>query len=689
MPRSRTLKTAAPIVAACALAALCAASPKPAGEPHYLPRALDPLVQDIDSTASPRVDFFRYANGGWIRKHPIPPTERGSSIAIEIRDQVYAQLRGICESAASSEASQGTEEQKIGDFWAVAMDSSRIDRQGTEPLKEEFARIDAAGAREDLERLIASEHVIGLRPLYNLYVGQDDKNSESYVVFLSQGGLGLPDRDYYFLDDSTTTEIRSRYPVHVAKMFRLLGRDEASAQAAARSVLAIETALARRSRTIEQQRDPYANYNKMSLAELGRLTPGMDWKAQLAAMGIPPVDSVVVRQPEFCACADSALGAFAITAWKDYLRWNLINTFADHLGKEIDLEDFRFYGTLMGGAQEQRPRWKRVLDAEEGSIGELMGQVWVRRYCSPGTKLRYEKLVDAIFDAYRDRIRRVSWMSGPTKEKALAKLDHVTKKVGYPDKWRDYSALAIERDSFARNQMRVNAWWFRYYVDKLGKPVDRTEWDMTPQTYNAYYDGSKVEIVLPAAAFLIPGLPDSLLDDAILYSYAGASTIGHEITHGFDDEGRQYDENGNMRSWWTAQDSARFTERAQLLVKQFDAYKVGDKHVRGYATLGENIADLGGIVIALDAFHKTEQWKRGEIINGLTPDQRFFLGYALSWAGQRRPEMLAQLIMTDVHAPEFLRVNGPLSNLPEFYAAFGVKPGDPMYREENDRVAIW
>jgi putative endopeptidase len=398
---------------------------------------------------------------------------------------------------------------------------------------------------------------------------------------------------------------------------------------------------------------------------------------------------VVVGQPEFFSNADSSLNTISLEAWKTYLRWNVINTLANRLSKAFDVADFRFYGTVLSGAKVQRPRWKRVMDAEEGGIGELMGQVWVKQYCSPATKARYEKLTADIIEVYRERIRDLPWMSVATKQKALDKLDHVTRKVAYPDHWRDFSALDIDRNSFAADQININHWWFRHEVEKLGKPIDRTEWDMTPQTYNAYYDGSKVEIVLPAAAFMLPGIPDSLVDDALLYSYAGGSTIGHEITHGFDDEGRQSDERGNLNPWWTDQDSVQFTQRSQKLVDQFDQYTVGDKHVRGRATLGENIADLGGVRLGYEAFKKTDQWKQHRTVNGLTPDQRYFLGYALSWLGQRRPQSLATQIMSDVHAPQFLRVNGPLANVPEFYEAFGVKPGDTMWRADSVRVEIW
>ncbi|MFB3906767.1 MAG: M13 family metallopeptidase [Candidatus Eisenbacteria bacterium] len=649
----------------------------------------DPLLQNMDKTVKPGDDFYRYANGTWLANHPIPPAERGWGLANLVIDEIRTQMRGILESAAASGAPKGSLEQKIGDFWMAAMDSAAIERAGITPLRPELERIDAISSRDHLLRVIALFQTYGVRPLYGMYVGQDERNSEEYVVHLFQGGIGLPDRDYYFLDDSTTTKIREQYPWQIAAMLQRIGEPEPEAKQAAASILALETRLARASRTLEQLRDPYANYNKMSVADLSARTPSIDWKEQLRLLGIPPVDSVIVGQPEFYDAADSLIAEVPLEQWKQYLRWTLVNAFASRLTADLERQDFHFYGTILDGRQEQRPRWKRVLDAEEGAIGDLMGQVWVAKYCSPATKARYEKLVDDFFAAYRERIVRLDWMSEPTKQKALAKLAKVKKKVAYPDQWRDFSTLEIARDSYFQNQVRVNRWWFDYMAQKIGKPVDRTEWWMTPQTYNAYYDGSNVEIVLPAAVFLIPGLPDSMTDDAILYAYAGAATIGHEITHGFDDEGRQYDADGNLRPWWTPEDSTRFAQRAKLLADQFDQYVVGGRHVRGEATLGENIADLGGLVIGYEAFQKTEQWKKGEKVNGLTPDQRFFLGYALSWLGEQRPEFLDQLIMTDVHSPVFLRVNGPLANLPEFYAAFDVRPGDAMWRPDSLRVKIW
>jgi putative endopeptidase len=653
------------------------------------PLAKDPLVQDMDRTVNPGVDFSRYANGRWLKAHPIPPSENSWGIGSVVYEETYRQRREICETASRSDAGTGTHEQKVGDFWVAGMDSVAIERRGLAPLKPDLDRIATIRSRADLIQTIARLHRRGIESLYGMYVGQDERNSERYLVHLVQGGIRLPDRGYYVDRDSSTARIRGLYRQHVAAMFRLLGETPAAAKRSSDVVFRIETALAQRSRTIEERRDPWANYHKLSMAQLAALTPSLDWKRTFAEMGLPAVDTVVVGQPEFLQRADSLLAKASLDDWKTVLRWDLVNSLANRLPRALDRENFHFYGTVMSGTQAQRPRWKRVIDAEEDGIGELLGEVWVAKYCSPATKARYEKLTADIIDAYRERIRHLDWMSEPTKRRALVKLDHVARKVAYPDKWRDYSALKIGRDSYAGNQLAVNEWWFHHEAAKLGKPVDRTEWDMTPQTYNAYYDGSKVEIVLPAACFMIPGLPDSLMDDALLYSYAGASTIGHEITHGFDDEGRQSDERGNLNPWWIPQDSVRFTERAKKLAEQFNEYRVGDKHVRGYATLGENIADLGGVRLGYEAFKKTDQWKRGVKVNGLTPDQRFFLGYALSWMGQRRPESLATLIMTNVHAPEFLRINGPLANMPEFYAAFGVKPGDPMYRADDVRVQIW
>jgi putative endopeptidase len=399
---------------------------------------------------------------------------------------------------------------------------------------------------------------------------------------------------------------------------------------------------------------------------------------------------VVVGQPEFFRQVEKSLHSRGIEDWKTYLRWNLVNTFADQAGGRFDAQNFHFYGTILNGTPEQRPRWKRMLDQQENYLGDALGQLYVQRYFSPHTKERYAKLTDEIFQAFRDRLAKLDWMSQATKDRALRKLNAVTKKVGYPDRWRDYSSFEVSRESFLGNCVRGNSWLSDFYIAKLHKPVDRTEWEMTPQTYNAYYNPSNNEIVLPAAIFILPGIADSLVDDALVYAYAGGTTIGHEITHGFDDQGRQFDEKGNLENWWTAQDEKEFNRRAQRIVQQFNDYVAVDSlHVNGDATQGENIADLGGMVLGWEAFTKTEQYKKGESLGGFTPAQRYFFGWALGWMNQLRPENLAVRVKTDVHAPSFLRVIGPMSNMPEFYDAFGVKPGNRMWRADSARVKIW
>ena len=675
-------------LAACVLATLLF-TPVPAHAGPKLPPEQDPLVRNMDTSVAPGSDFFKYACGKWLRENPIPPSERGWGIANLVNEETYRQRLTICQEAAKSGAPKGTSAQKVGDFWSSGLDSVAVDKQGAEPLKPYLAQIANIHTRTDLLATIAKFHTLGFGPLYSFFVGQDEKFSDKYIVHLYQGGLRMQDRGYYFGKDSTTKYVRTEYGKHLIAMFTLLGEDSAHAATSSAAVLKLETALAARSRTLEERRDPWANYHKLSLAQLNKLTPTIDWANQFTAMGVPIQDTVVVGQPEFFKQVDSCLSVARLSEWQAYLRWNVVTSLAPNLAKPFDVENFHFYGTVMSGTKTQRPRWKRMLDATEEAIGELVGQEWVKKYCSPATKARYTKLTEDILSVYRDRIRNLPWMSDATKQRALAKLDKVTRKVAYPDQWRDFTSLDLDRSSYVANQVRVDGWWFRHEADKLGKPINRTEWDMTPQTYNAYYDGSKVEIVLPAAAFMLPGVPDSLVDDAVLYAYAGGSTIGHEITHGFDDEGRQFDDQGNLNPWWTDTDSAQFAGRAKKLVEQFNAYEIGGKHVRGQATLGENIADLGGVVLGYEAFKKTEQWKQGEKINGFTPDQRYFLGYALSWLGARRPAALQQQIMTDVHAPAFLRVNGPLANIPEFYAAFGIKPGDAMYRGDDVRVVIW
>ncbi len=650
----------------------------------------DFLTRAIDKSVNPSVDFFKYATGTWMKNNPIPPTERAWGIGNLVQEETYARLKGILEEAEKTKSPKGSSEQKLGDFYFTGMDSVAIEKQGITPLKPELNKINSIKNKKELYDVVTLLQREGVNAMFGLFVDQDQKNSDTWALYLWQGGLGLPNRDYYFRKDPRTEKIRSEYKKHAARIFELLGENKSNAAKDADAVYRIEVFLADSSRKLEDLRDPYANYNKMSVADLQKEAPSVQWIEIFNKVGAKKLDSVIVGQPEFYKALNAAVDKFSTNQWKAYLKWHLINSFADRLSSPFEKENFYFKGTVMAGVKEQRPRWKRVQDGTESAMGELLGQVYVKKYYSPETKKRYEKLVDNMVSAFAERIKKLDWMSESTKQKALYKLSKMTKKVGYPDKWKDFSKLSIDRSSYVRNTINSRIFWFDRDISKLGKPVDRSEWNMTPQTYNAYYNPSNNEIVLPAAMFIVPGVPDSLLDDAVIYSYAGASTIGHEMTHGFDDQGRLYDAKGNLSDWWTNQDAKKFEARSKIMIEQFDDYAVLDSmHINGKATLGENIADLGGLVIGYDAFKKTEEYKEGKSINGLTPSQRFWLGYAYSWLGHSRPEALAQQVLTDVHSPNFLRVNGPLSDIPAFYKAFGIKEGEPMWRPKDKRVKIW
>ena len=650
----------------------------------------DYLTKNIDKSIDPGLDFFKYATGTWMKNNPIPESEREWGIGNLVQEETYARSKSILEESASKNYNKGTSEQKVGDFYFSGMDTVTIEKQGISPLKPELNKINSIQNRKELFNVVSRLQIIGVDAMFGGFVGQDQKNSDKWALYLWQGGLGLPNREYYFRNDARTENIRNEYHKHLAQMFILLGENPNKANMDEKAVYQIELFLADSSRKLEDLRDPYANYNKMTVAELQKNTPDIDWKLIFNKMEIKKLDDVIVGQPEFYHQLNAAIKKFGMDQWKAYLKWTLINSMADRLSSVFNDENFHFKGTVMNGVQKQRPRWKRIQDYTENAMGELLGQVYVKKYCSPKVKERYEKLVNNIIAAFGERIKKLDWMSSKTKDKAFIKLNAITKKVCYPDKWKDFSKLSVNRSSLMGNTIAVREFWFNRDINKLDKPVDRTEWDMTPQTYNAYYNPSNNEIVLPYAGFVVPGVPDSLLDDAFIYSYAGASTIGHELTHGFDDEGRQYDPKGNLQNWWTDEDVKKFEAKAKLMVEQFDNYIVLDSmHINGKATLGENIADLGGLVIGYDAFKLTDQYKEGKPINGFTPSQRFWLGYAYSWLGQQRNESLAQRVMTDVHSPNFLRVNGPYSDIPEFYSDFNIQDGAALFRPENKRVKIW
>lgn len=669
-------------IALTVLFAACKSEPKKEAKP-------DILVANLDTTVNPADDFFEYANGGWIKANPIPGDETGWGIAHLIHEELYKRLRHINEEALEKNAKSGTDQQ-IGDFWYSGMDSASISKQGIEPLREELNKIAAMQTPKDVMDQAARMHTYGIGVFFGEGVSQDAKRSDVMAYYMSQGGLGMPNRDYYFNTDERTAGIRNAYPQYITRVLVLMGIDSTQAAAKANAIIAMETKLAQSSRKLEDLRDPYANYNKMAIAQLKTMSPSIDWPLHLQQMGVKSVDSVIVGQPEFYKQLDKVIAAENLQTLKDYMSFHLVSGLGNYLSQPFIDANFEFYNKKIRGAKELRPRWKRVLDTEEGVMGEALGQLFAKEFFNEKAKKRYEEIVENVRAAYKERMEKLTWMTDSTKQKAFHKLSTITKKVGYPDKWKDFSGLKIDRGAYVQNIMGANNWWNDYYMNKLGKPVDRTEWEMTPQTYNAYYNPSNNEIVLPAGIFTVPGYRDEELDDALVYGYAGASTIGHEITHGFDDEGRQFDASGNLQNWWTPQDEAEFKKRAEVLVQQFNKMTpVDTQHINGRATLGENLADLGGILIGLDAFKKTDTYKKGEKINGFTPLQRFFLGYSLGWLYQVRKEQLASQLLTDVHSPAKYRVNGPFPNVPEFYEAFDVKPGDKMYLPDSARVKLW
>ena len=652
---------------------------------------LDPLVAHIDSTVKPGDDFFLFANGKWFKENPIPASEQNNGIWQLVQDTINSQIRTICESCASlANVEKGSNKQKIGDFFSAGMDSIALNKKGIADLGNDFKMIDSIKDINGIARAAAYIHTAAGSPLFGFGVGQDDKISSKNAIFVEQGGLSLPDRNYYFDTDAQAVMIRQKFIDHVNAMFKIIGYDSAIAKHAADNFMKLETAIAKTSRKSEDTRDPLKNYNKISFNQLTVFTPNFDWKIFTKGVGLQSVDTVVIGQPEFLIALNQYLRSFSLDDWKNYLKFHLVNSLARYLDDKTYLEFFNFYSTILRGVQEPKPRWKRVVEQTDGCLGELLGQVYVFEYLPKGTKEKLQEIGNAIKEIYAERIKKIDWMSDATKIKALNKLNTVIMKVGYPDKWKDLSNMQIDRSSYVRNVISANRWEFNYMIAKYGKPVDRTEWDMEPQTYNAYYNPSNNEIVVPGCNIILPGYERTLADDALLYSVIGGSTFGHEITHGFDDQGSKYNEQGNLDNWWTSEDSIKFFTKTKMIVQQFNEYVAVDSlHINGELTQGENIADLGGIMMGYEAFKKTSQYRSHKIIAGLNPDQRFFLGYAFAWMVDDRPEAIANQVRSNEHSPAKFRVIGPLTNMPEFYAAFGIKKGDAMWRSDSVRVKIW
>jgi putative endopeptidase len=673
-----------------ALAALVfafgAALPLGAQSGYRQSKPIDPA--NIDRTANACVDFYQFANGGWLKNNPLPAAYSRWGSFEELGEGNQANLTKILEAAAKADGSASRNVKMIGTYYASCMDSAGAEQAGAAPLKEGLHDIDDIDDRKDIAEEVAKLQNRGVPVLFGFGSTQDAKNSTSVIGGAFQGGLGLPDRDYYFKTDPASQEIRKNYVAHIGRMLELGGTPAAQAAADAQRVMAFETALAGAARTRVELRNPELNYNYRTAAQLKSMTPNWDWEEYFEHIGKKDIPAVDVQNPKFFATVDSLVAKAPLSDWKAYLRWKLIRDAAPLLSSAFVNENFNFTKTLTG-AKEMLPRYKRCTRAADAGLRDAVGQAYVEQYFPPNAKARALEMIHTMEEVLQERIGKLSWMSDATKKAAAAKLAAFTEKIGYPDKWRDYSSLDIKKGSFLNNVYAVNEYENKRDIDMIGKPVDRTQWGMTPATVNAYYNPAMNEIVFPAGILQPPFFsPDA--DDAVNYGGMG-SVIGHEMSHGFDDQGAQFDPQGNLKNWWSDADLAAFKQRTGLVVSQFDAYTVLDSvHVQGKLTLGENIGDLGGLNIAYNALEKALEKKgRPGLIDGFTPEQRFFLAWAQIWRQNITPQNQRQRILTDPHSPGRWRANGPISNMPEFAKAFGCKPGDPMVRGDAVRASIW
>jgi predicted metalloendopeptidase len=641
---------------------------------------------NLDKTCKPCDDFYQFAMGGWMKANPVPPAYSTWGSFSQLLDKNQQNLRQILETAEKQQAAAGSNEQKIGDFYASCMDTAAIDEAGTKPIDSELAKIAAMKNGADLQSEAAKLQEEGVGVLFRFGANQDAKDSTQVVGSAVQGGLGLPEREYYLKQDDKSKTLRDAYVKHVARMFELLGDSADVSSAEAATVLQIETALAKASMKNTDLRDPEKTYHRMKMADLQALTPDFNWESYFRLLGHPELKEINVGQPEFFKALDAQLTATPLADWKTYYRWHLVNSTASQLPQKFVDEEFDFRGKTLTGAKEIQPRWKRCTQATDRALGEALGQVYVQKYFPPEAKAHALLMVHNLISALHDDLQTLPWMSPETRAQATAKLEAFAVKIGYTDKWRDYSALKIDRVSYLTNQRRASSFEFQRRLSKIGKPVDRTEWGMTPPTVNAYNNSSMNEIVFPAG-ILQPPFYDPKADDAVNYGGMGA-VIGHEITHGFDDHGSQFDGRGDLKNWWTQDDLKNFKERAACVQSQFDGYVVdGDLHENGKLVLGESIADLGGLAISYAAYEKSLEGKpRPPEKDGFTPEQRFFLGWAQVWGANDRPEYERLMANTNPHPLPRFRGNGPLSNMAEFAKAFGCKKGDPMVREQVCKI---
>ena len=643
-------------------------------------------VQYIDPSVRAQDDFFSHLNGQWLKSTEIPADKSSWGSFAKLRDDTTPQLRDIIEAAQRDSAKKpGSELQKIGDLYASYMDEKKLDALGAKPLAGELSRIRNLRDKKGIPALVAHLAQVGVAAPYGMYIGQDARASTKYAVYLSQGGLGMPDRDYYL--DAKLAEVKAKYQLHVEKMLGLAGDKRAALDA--KAIVALETALAQVQWSKVENRDPVKRYNKVALADMAALAPGYDWHAGLAAAGVAnKVDYVIVNQPSYLKGFQQLVEQTDLATWKAYFEWQLVRGYANYLSKDFAEANFAFYGTTITGVTAQPPRWKRGVGAVEGVLGEAVGKLYVAQYFPAERKARMDTLVKNLLVAYQQSIDTLDWMSPETKKEAQAKLAKFTPKIAYPNKWRDYGTLAIAPGELVGNMIRAADFGYKRQLGKLGKPIDREEWGMTPQTVNAYYSSTMNEIVFPAS-ILQPPFFDAQADDAVNYGAIGA-VIGHEISHGFDDKGSQSDGDGNLRDWWSAQDRKNFAAKTDALVKQYGAYSpLPGYHVNGELTLGENIADNSGLAIAYKAYRLSLGGKAAPVIDGLSGDQRFYMGFGQVWRSKMREQQQIVQIKSDPHSPGQFRANGTVINQPGFYEAFDVKQGDKMYLAPEQRVIIW